>query len=65
MTDREKLNRSLDMLYRAKWNVPYAAAYCGLPHQEMADLFSEKMGVGGSLPQGWGVPTCIQLSLGL
>ena len=65
MTDREKLDRSLDMLYKAKWNVPQAAAYCGLPHQEMMDLFSREATVGRLLPQRCGVPTAIQLDLGL
>jgi hypothetical protein len=65
MTDREKLDRSLDMLYKAKWNVPQAAAYCGLSHQEMMDLFSREATVGRLLPQKWGVPTTIQLDLGL
>jgi hypothetical protein len=65
MTDREKLDRSLDMLYKAKWNVPQAAAYCGLPHQEMMDLFSREATVGRLLPQKWGISTAIQLDLRL
>jgi hypothetical protein len=65
MTDREKLDRSLDMLYKAKWNVPQAAAYCGLPHQEMMDLFSREATMGRFLPQKWGIPTAIQLDLRL
>jgi hypothetical protein len=65
MTDKVKLNHALDMLYKARWNVPQAASYCGLPHQEMVDLFSKEATVGRLLPQKWGIPTAIQLSLGL
>jgi len=65
MTDREKLDRSLDMLYKARWNVPQAAAYCGLTRREMMDLFSREATVGRLLPQKLGAPTSIQLDLGL
>ena len=63
MTDKDKLNHSLEMLYKAKWNVPQASAYCGLPHQDMINLFSKEATVGRFLPQKWGVPIAIQLSL--
>jgi hypothetical protein len=65
MTDKVKLNHALDMLYKAKWNVPQASAHCGLSHDEMMKLFSHEATTGRLLPQKWGIPTAIQLSLGL
>jgi hypothetical protein len=65
MIDRDKLRKSLSMLYTARWNIPQAADYCGLPHQEMKVLFAKEATVGGLLPKKWGSPPAIQLSLGL
>jgi hypothetical protein len=65
MTDRVKLDHALDMLYTARWNVPQAASYCGLPHQEMKEIFAREATGGELLPKEWGSPPAIQLSLGL
>jgi hypothetical protein len=53
------------MLYTARWNVPRAADYCGLPHQEMKEIFAREVVGGELLPKEWGSPPAIQLSLGL
>lgn len=45
----EELKKSLEMLYTARWNVPRAASYCGIPNPEMEKLFREKL-LGGKLP---------------
>lgn len=63
--DKLKLTEALEMLYLARWNVPRAALYCGLPHHEMERLFSAEVESGRLLPQKWGVPNHVQLDLGL
>ena len=65
MTDRAELREALEMLYTARWNIPQAANHCGLPHQEMKEVFAREATVGGLLPKEWGSPPAIQLSLGL
>lgn len=53
------------MLYVARWNVPRAASHCGIPNHEMERIFRAEVEMGRLLPQEWGVPTSIQLHLGL
>jgi hypothetical protein len=65
MINRVKLREALEMLYTARWNIPQAANHCELSHQEMKEIFSREALVGGLLPQKGGIPTMIQLSLGL
>lgn len=65
MIDRLKLSKALEMLYLARWNIPKAADYCGLQHDEMKEVFAEEVKSGKLLLQEWGIPTAIQLSLGL
>jgi len=65
MTDRLKLSEALEMLYLARWNVPRAADYCGIPNHEMKKIFAQEVESGKLLLREWGVPTRIQLSLGL
>lgn len=65
MIDRAKLREALEMLYIARWNIPRAADYCGIPHQEMKEIFAHEAKVGKLLPKEWGSPPAIQLSLGL
>lgn len=65
MRDRARLREALEMLYTARWNVPRAADYCGLPHQEMKEIFAREVVGGELLPKEWGSPPAIQLSLGL
>lgn len=65
MIDRLKLSKALEMLYLARWNIPKAADHCGLPHEEMKKVFAEEVKSGKLLLREWGIPTSIQLSLGL
>jgi hypothetical protein len=65
MIDRAKLHEALEMLYVARWNVPRAADYCGIPHQEMKEIFVREAVVGRLLLKEWGSPPAIQLSIGL
>lgn len=65
MNDSAKLSKSIEMLYLARWNVPKAADYCGLPNREMEKIFSERVRVGKLPLLEWGVPNPIQLHLGL
>jgi hypothetical protein len=65
MIDRMKLSKALEMLYQARWNVPRAADYCGLPHNEMKKILADEVSSGKLLLREWGLPTRIQLSLGL
>jgi hypothetical protein len=36
---KDRKTEALDMLYRAKWNVPTAAKHCGLSENEMREVF--------------------------
>lgn len=65
MIDQNALTEALEMLYRARWNVPRAASHCGLPHHEMKRIFAEEVRSGKLPPQKWGVPNHTQLELGL
>jgi hypothetical protein len=65
MNDQAKLREALEMLYTARWNIPRAADYCGIPHHEMKTVFAQEATVGRLLPKEWGYPPAIQLSLGL
>lgn len=38
---RPETRKSMEMLYSAKWNVPQAAANCGLTTKEMKITFNE------------------------
>ena len=38
---RIKTRESMEMLFRAKWNVPKAADHCGLTVKEMKITFNE------------------------
>ena len=38
---RIKTREAMEMLFRAKWNVPQAAAHCGLTCKEMKITFNE------------------------
>ncbi len=38
---RPKTRESMEMLWSAKWNLPKAAAYCGLSLKEMKITFNE------------------------
>ena len=39
MTDKEK--EAMDMLYRAKWNVPKAALHMGVTSEECKEVFRQ------------------------
>lgn len=34
-----KIEESMEMLFRAKWNLPRAAEYCGLSQEDCMNLF--------------------------
>jgi hypothetical protein len=38
---RPKTRQAMEMLFHAKWNVPKAAAHCGLTVKEMKITFNE------------------------
>lgn len=38
---RPETRKAMEMLYRAKWNIPQAAAHCGLTSKEMKITFNE------------------------
>jgi hypothetical protein len=38
---RQETRHAMEMLFRAKWNVPEAAKYCGLSQKEMKITFNE------------------------
>ena len=38
---RPRTREAMEMLFRAKWNVPKAAAHCGLTVKEMKITFNE------------------------
>ena len=38
---RPETRQSMEMLFEAKWNLPLAAANCGLTNKEMKITFSE------------------------
>jgi len=38
---RPETRKAMEMLYRAKWNVPQAASHCGLTVKEMKITFNE------------------------
>ena len=38
---RPETRKAMEKLYRAEWNVPKAAAYCGLTTKEMKITFNE------------------------
>jgi hypothetical protein len=41
MGTRPETKKSLQMLFEAKWNLPYAANNAGLSHREMKIIFNE------------------------
>jgi hypothetical protein len=41
MGTRPETKKSLQMLFEAKWNLPYAADNAGLSHREMKIIFNE------------------------
>jgi|TARA_Y100001970_G_scaffold189889_1_gene230853 hypothetical protein len=38
---RQETRHAMEMLFRAKWNVPQAAKHCGLSQKEMKITFNE------------------------
>lgn len=49
------LDRAISQLYTAKWNIPKAAAHCGIPNYEMEEIFTRKLLVGElPPPKVWG-----------
>ncbi len=38
---RPETRKAMEMLFKAKWNVPQAAKYCGLSNKEMKITFNE------------------------
>lgn len=44
------------MLYKAKWNVPKAAAYVGMSSEAIVAEFNSRIKVGKLPPQRWESP---------
>lgn len=49
--NEDKFKRSAEMLYKAYWNVPQAAAFCGVSSEKMKVLFTEWLLGEESLPK--------------
>ena len=60
---RQETRHAMEMLFRAKWNVPEAAKYCGLSQKEMKITFNEYCNF--HLPTYDKFETAIQLELKL
>ena len=60
---RQETRHAMEMLFRAKWNVPQAAKHCGLSQKEMKITFNEYCNF--HLPTYDKFETAIQLELKL